>query len=497
MGVSVKRYRPVMFVGTGSGVGKSLLTAGLCRIFREDGLEPAPFKAQNMSLNSYVTPEGGEMGRAQALQAEACGLAPHVDMNPILLKPSGESRSQLILHGEARGDLSARDFFNGDRDFYFREAFSSFERLAVRHNPVVLEGAGSISELNLRDRDIVNMAMALKTGAAVYLVADIERGGIFGSVHGTLDLLRPEERRAIRGIVVNRFRGDRSLFDDGRQMLQQLAGVPVVGVIPHLSDLQLEEEDSLELQVRASKARPGFVNVAVVRHPRISNHSDFELLSRVPRIHLYYTDEPGQILEANLVVLPGSKNTMEDLSHLRDRGVDRAIAAAWNGGAHILGICGGYQMLGRSVHDPEGLESHQGTIDGLGILPLSTTLLAPKVTRQVQFRVGSSSIRHRGYEIHMGRSQVHGDLPSLFTLLNGGREEPEGICGERCYGTYIHGALDHPAVLEFLLNGLMGLDMQVSAEDWVSRRENSLKRLAAHLREHLDIAAIYREMGHA
>ena len=319
-----------MFVGTCSDAGKSILNTAFCRIFKQDGYRPAPFKAQNMSLNSYSTPEGGEIGRAQAVQAEACGILPHTDMNPVLLKPSTDQTSQVILNGKAVGNISAREYFrSGNKTQLFTEAVKAFHRLEENYNPIVLEGAGSISELNLRDRDITNMRMAKEVDAATYLVADIDRGGVFASVYGSVMLLPEEERCLIKGIIINKFRGDVSLFEEGRQIIRELTGVPVVGVIPYYKDIHIEEEDSVALEVKASAAVAGKINVAVIRLPRMSNFTDFNALERDGRFHLYYTDKAEEIGKADVIILPGTKSTIADLQAIYANGVAEAVVKAF------------------------------------------------------------------------------------------------------------------------------------------------------------------------
>jgi adenosylcobyric acid synthase len=342
-----------MFVGTASDVGKSVITTGFCRIFKQDGYHPAPFKAQNMSLNSYVTPEGLEIGRAQAVQAEACGIPCHTDMNPVLLKPTNDKNAQLVLHGKAAGHLSAAEYFlSGNRDNLFSEVTQAYHRLARSYSPIVMEGAGSISELNLKHRDITNMRMAMEAGADTYLIADIDRGGIFGSLYGTMALLTPPEKSRIKGIIINKFRGDPELFASGRTMLEELCQVPVVGVLPYFGDIFIEEEDSVALARKSNRAtgRTGDeagagavdagggrddrsvgakVNIAVILLDHLSNYTDFDRLEQDPRVHLFYTREAADISTADIIILPGSKNTLEDLLSLEENGVAAAIRRAF------------------------------------------------------------------------------------------------------------------------------------------------------------------------
>ena len=382
-----QHLRPIMFVGTCSDAGKSVINAAFCRIFKQDGYQPAPFKAQNMSLNSYSTPEGGEMGRAQVVQAEACGISPHTDMNPILLKPTNDKSSQVVLNGKPVGNMSAKDYFGiqNQKEELFKEAIEAFNRLEARYNPIVLEGAGSISELNLRDRDITNMRMAMKAGASTYLIADIDRGGVFGSVYGTIALLRPEERALMKGVIINKFRGDASLFEEGRNLLKELTGIPVVGVIPWFRDIKIEEEDSVALDMKNNTYKDGKINVAIILLKRMSNFTDFDVLEMDPRFNPYYTNNIDEIEKADIILLPGSKNTLSDLQSLRANGIAMAIIRAHKAGKKVIGICGGYQMMGVRLEDPESIEGNIPAIPGLGLLPQCTVIEQEKITRQSDF----------------------------------------------------------------------------------------------------------------
>lgn len=388
-----QHLRPIMFVGTCSDAGKSVINAAFCRIFKQDGYQPAPFKAQNMSLNSYSTPEGGEMGRAQVVQAEACGISPHTDMNPILLKPTNDKSSQVVLNGKPVGNMSAKDYFGiqNQKEELFKEAIEAFNRLEARYNPIVLEGAGSISELNLRDRDITNMRMAMKAGASTYLIADIDRGGVFGSVYGTIALLRPEERALMKGVIINKFRGDASLFEEGRSLLKELTGIPVVGVIPWFRDIKIEEEDSVALDMKNNTYKDGKINVAIILLKRMSNFTDFDVLEMDPRFNPYYTNNIDEIEKADIILLPGSKNTLSDLQSLRANGIAMAIIRAHKVGKKVIGICGGYQMMGVRLEDPESIEGNIPAIPGLGLLPQCTVIEQEKITRQSDFAFLPSS----------------------------------------------------------------------------------------------------------
>ena len=401
------KKRPIMFVGTGSDVGKSIIASGVCRVLMQDGYKPAPFKAQNMSLNSFVTDEGLEIGRAQAVQAEASGIPCHTDMNPILLKPTSEKSSQIVLNGKPIGTQTAQDFFLGNnKENLFKEAKLAFDRLSDKFEPIVLEGAGSISEINLKHRDIVNMRMAEYANACVYLIADIDRGGVFGSVYGTLELLEDWERKLIKGIIINKFRGDINLFTEGRKKLEALTGVPVLGVVPYARDIYIEEEDSVALNQKNYSATQGLINVVVVLLPHISNYTDFNLLERDDRVNLFYSREAQEIEKADIIIIPGTKNTISDLQFLRKNGLAKVILKAFDLNKKVIGICGGYQMMGLQVEDPCGVESVTNKIPGLGLIPLKTVLTEEKMTKQCQFKFKNSEEDCPGYELHMGISET-------------------------------------------------------------------------------------------
>ena len=348
---------PIMFAGTGSDVGKSIIAAAFCRIFKQDGYRPAPFKAQNMALNSYATPEGLEIGRAQAVQAEAAGVPCHTDMNPLLLKPQSDHTSQVVLNGKPIGNRHAYDYFRKEgREELRQEVHAAFDRLSARYNPVVMEGAGSLAEINLRETDLVNMPMAMHAKADVILVGDIDRGGVFASVYGSLMLLTPEERKRVKGILINKFRGDIRLFESGIKILEDLCGIPVLGVVPYYKDIHIEEEDSVALATKMVQAKRGKINVAVVLLRHLSNFTDFNVLERDPRVHLFYTNNVDELAKADIILLPGSKSTIDDLYELRRNGVAQAILRAHRGDATVMGICGGYQMMGQQILDPNHVE---------------------------------------------------------------------------------------------------------------------------------------------
>ena len=491
-----------MFVGTCSDAGKSVINAAFCRIFRQDGYAPAPFKAQNMSLNSYSTPEGGEMGRAQVVQAEACGIAPHTDMNPVLLKPTSDKGSQVILNGRPVGNLSAKDYFGSkaQKDELFQEAQQAFRRLESRYNPIVMEGAGSISELNLRDRDITNMRMARYAGADTYLVADIDRGGVFASVYGSIVLLPPEERKLIKGIIINKFRGDVSLFEEGKKIIRELTGVPVVGVIPYFRDIRIEAEDSVVLDSKSHSYQDGKINVAIILLNRLSNFTDFDVLEMDGRFNPYYTNNVDEVEKADIIILPGSKNTLADLQSLRANGIADAIVSAYKAGKKVIGICGGYQMMGIRLEDPEGVEGVLPAVPGLGLLPQVTILESEKVTRQSHFAflAGKKSVQKgfpcKGYEIHMGRTELLGDAPaSPVALLEDGREDGYYV-DSRCWGCDLHGIWDNPEVLDSLADGFTQKPLNTPF-DYTAFKESQYTRLADWVRKSVDMNYIYEQLS--
>ena len=512
----MKKLHPLMFAGTGSDVGKSIIAAAFCRIFRQDGYRPAPFKAQNMALNSYATPEGLEIGRAQAVQAEAAGVPCHTDMNPLLLKPQSDRTSQVVLNGKPIGSRGAYDYFRKEgREELRREVCAAYDRLAQKYNPIVLEGAGSISEINLREVDLVNLPMAMYAGADVILVADIDRGGVFASVYGSVMLLTPEERKHVKGILINKFRGDIRLFESGVKMLEELCGIPVVGVVPYYKDIYIEEEDSLALATKSLQAEQGKVNIAVVLLRHLSNFTDFNVLERDPRVHLFYTNNTDELAKADIIILPGSKSTLADLYELRRNGVAQAVIRAHREGTVVLGICGGYQLMGQEVLDPDHVEGEIERLPGLGLLPVSTRMTGEKVTRQVNFQLlescravvpqGNSSpsnfnnqpsashFQLKGYEIHMGSTvPVEGASASPLNRLESGLCDGY-IVDRTCMGTYIHGILDNPEFIDFLLEPFAG-KLSEAAETFNYRqfKEEQYDKLADHVRQHVNLPLIYK-----
>ena len=481
--------KPIMFVGTGSDVGKSIIAAGFCRILKQDGFSPAPFKAQNMALNSFVTPEGLELGRAQAVQAEACGIDCHTNMNPVLLKPTSDKSSQIILHGKPIGDQSAKEYFLGNnKENLFQEAQNAFSSLSKKHQPIVMEGAGSISELNLKHRDIVNLRMAQFADACVYLVADIDKGGVFGSVYGTIALLEDWERKLVKGIIINKFRGDISLFKEGRKKLEELTGIPILGVVPYAKDIYIEDEDSVALEQKSNLANTDKINVAVILLPHISNYTDFNLLERDERVNLFYSREADEIEKADIVILPGTKNTISDLQFLRKTGLAQSVLKAVDSNKKVIGICGGYQMMGEEVNDPYHVEGKIEHLPGLGIFPIKTSLAKEKTTEQREFKFKNIDTPCQGYEIHMGTSETQTSL-SLLQTSDG---ENEGyLLNETCWGTYMHGILDNQVVIDDLIGSISTKEPQSYAD---FKNEN-FNKLADVLRDSLDVDKIYAQLN--
>ncbi len=501
----MKSLHPLMLAGTGSDVGKSVIATALCRIFHQDGYSPAPFKAQNMALNSYVTADGLEIGRAQAVQAEAAGIPCEADMNPILLKPQSDHTSQVVLLGKPIGNKNAYDYWRHEgKDELRKEVHAAFDRLSQRFNPIVMEGAGSIAELNLRDTDLVNMPMARYADARVILVADIDRGGVFASAYGSIMLQDEEDRNRIKGIIVNKFRGDMRLFEDGRRMLEDVCGVPVLGVIPFMKDIHIEEEDSQNLTLSSPREREnldnipslgggrGRLTVLIIRLPYISNFTDFDALERDPRIELSYTDKADELKHADIIILPGTKSTLNDLRWLHQSGMAEAILRARREGKTILGICGGYQMMGQTIEDPNHVEGPVASMSGLGLLPIHTIMAQEKTTRQTTFklRIDSSEVL-KGYEIHMGRTNAtEGEMQGLVQFEDG---TTDGYFqDEHCMGTYIHGILDNRAFVDFLLRPFADrIGRHHETNDYQTYKQQQYDLLADRVRQYLDMDKLY------
>jgi adenosylcobyric acid synthase len=499
-----------MLQGTASSVGKSLLTAALCRIFHEDGHRVAPFKAQNMALNAAVTSSGGEIGRAQAVQAEAAGIAPTVEMNPILLKPEGAMRSQVVILGRPAGSMTWSDY-QKMRAALIRTVDDCIAKLRAAFDVVVIEGAGSPAEINLRSQDLVNMHVAAAADAPVLLIGDIERGGVFAHLAGTLELLPPEERARIAGLVINKFRGDAALLKPGLDYLEARYRLPVFGVVPFVERLRISEEDSVALEARRSAPSQGTgeLQIAILRLPGISNYDDFSALEHEPGAVVSYVEDEQAIRRADLVIVPGSKSTMRDLAWLRRLGLDRSIRERAAAGGLTLGICGGCQMLGERIEDPEGVESEQRTTDGLGLLPLTTRFERTKRTSQVRATVDSGSFlgtrsgadELHGYEIHMGRTIAARDAASPFRVISRNGEPcdaPDGAVSPNhtTVGTMLHGIFENDAVRAGLLSLLRKRNgLPEPQGPLVASRDAEYGRLAAVVRTSLNIAEIKRISG--
>ena len=489
--------KAIMVQGTMSNAGKSLLAAGLCRIFRQDGYRVAPFKSQNMALNSFITGEGLEMGRAQVMQAEAAGIEPSVDMNPILLKPTNDVGSQIIVGGEVWGQMSAREYFAVKKSL-MPEVMKAFDRLAANNDIIVIEGAGSPAEINLKDDDIVNMGMAKAAGAPVLLAGDIDRGGVFAQLYGTVKLLPEDEQHMVKGLIINKFRGDESILTPGVRQIEDLLHIPAVGVIPYMR-LDVDDEDSLSERLHNKAA--DLIDIAVVRVPRLSNFTDFNVLDGVEGVSLRYVESVRQLGNPDLIILPGTKNTMRDLLWMRQNGLEAAILHHAAAGGAVLGICGGYQMLGRTLSDPLGVEEG-GSIAGMGLLPTDTVFSEHKARTRVTGAFGQmegvfaglSGLELEGYEIHMGVTTGAAPIAQLTDAVSGERRADGGQSGN-VYGSYVHGVLDRPGVAGAIISALAarkGVDPAMLGK--VSDAEHKQQQydiLAASMRAHMDMKKIY------
>jgi len=498
-----------MVQGTASSVGKSVITAALCRILRQDGWSVAPFKSQNMSLNSFVTSSGGEMGRAQVVQAEAAGVEPTVDMNPILLKPESDNRSQVVVRGKPLRRLSARAY-DAQKPRLWSVVTAALARLRRAHEIIIIEGAGSPAEINLRDTDLVNMRVARHCQAPVMLVGDIDRGGVFASLVGTLELLEPEERALVRGMIINKFRGDFSLLEPGLTWLEARTDLPVAGVIPYDHDLRIAEEDSMALeQRRRLKTQPTFLlDLAVIGLPHLSNFDEFAPLEQEDGVRLRYV-EAGDVLGCpDAIILPGTKSTLDDLAYLKRTGLAQEIVAQARQGRPVIGICGGYQMLGESLRDPNRREGRRSQAVGLGLLPVATTFRAVKSTHQVKARVvsGRGLLRRArgllvvGYEIHMGRSRG-AYITAPFQVTERSRrpcEDSDGCISlaGNVLGTYIHGLFHNAPVRRAILRELAARrGRRLPANGAVRSQDEAYDHLATLVRSHLDMGLVYRLLG--
>lgn len=499
--VAVQKPKALFIGGTGSDVGKSIINAGLCRIFARKGWTVAPFKAQNMALNSAVTPDGGEIGRAQALQAAACGLEPHIDMNPVLLKPNSDTGSQVIIHGRPLGNMTVREY-HAYKPEAFQRVTESYQRLAAQVDLVVLEGAGSIAEINLMEHDITNLKAAALADAPVLLVADIDRGGVFASIVGTVELLSPTERAQLKGIIINKFRGDASLLKSGLETIEDRTGLPVLGVVP-VGLFHLPEEDSVALTRKQPVQKSG-IRIGVVKLPRISNYTDFDSLEREPDVVLQYLEKPEQIDGLDLLILPGTKSTLADLEFLQETGLAAAIRSYHMAGGRVIGICGGFQMLGDKISDPDGVESERAEATGLGLLDVETVLKPGKQTHQVKARFQQAAYAAgfggmadvTGYEIHAGESECGIMSRPLLQLLSRSGEPVNISDGAvsadgRVWGTYLHGFFDDDQVRYAVLAPLRaGRGNAPAPHSTQQSLDAELDKLADHLETHLDIDQI-------
>ena len=493
MAQTIQKAPCIAIMGTGSDVGKSIIVTALCRYFVHQGLKVAPFKAQNMSNNSGVTPEGLEMGRAQIVQAEAARIAPHVDMNPVLLKPTSEVGSQVVLLGRVSENTTAADY-HAKKETLFNTAAAALDRLRAAYDMLVLEGAGSCAEVNLMQNDIVNLRMADHAQAPVILVADIHRGGVFAQIVGTLECLNPEQRDHIKGFIINRFRGDIGLFENGVDWIEHKTGKPVFGVLPWYDHIHIEPEDSVVIEQprRVIFEQTGKPSIAVIRLPHISNFNDFDPLSALAGLSVFFLEKVQDLANFRAVILPGSKNTRFDLEWLHTSGWAQKIKEYARQDGHVLGICGGYQMMGDYVNDPDGIEGQPGTTNGLGLLPVDTELKAPKVTTLTQFcRLDAQGA---GYEIHMGQTQRKGGEP-LFQVSERNnipiRDEDGCIQSEsNSMGTYIHGIFDNPAIMQFWLDHVGLEDIEISQLEGSEARNRDYDLLADHFKQYIDVAKI-------
>lgn len=493
--------KAIMVQGTMSNAGKSLLAAGLCRIFKQDGYKVAPFKSQNMALNSFITKEGLEMGRAQVMQAEAAGIAPSVLMNPILLKPTNDVGSQVIVNGEVLGTMSARDYFRYKKKLV-PDIMKAYETLAAENDIIVIEGAGSPAEINLKEEDIVNMGMAKMAKAPVLLVGDIDRGGVFAQLIGTVQLLEKEERDMVKGLIINKFRGDKTILEPGVKMLEEKSGISVVGVAPYMQ-IQVEDEDSLTERFDKNQ-EIGQIDIAVIRTPRISNFTDFNPFESIPGVSLRYVKTPGELGNPDLILLPGTKNTMGDLKWLRESGMEALILKEASRGTLIFGICGGYQMLGETLSDPYGVEEG-GSMKGMGLLPIETVFTKEKTRTRVRGTIGTitgpyaglSGAETEGYEIHMGETVLKEGAKSVLSITDTvtGQQKADGAYRDNVFGTYVHGVFDKEECAEALVRLIgekKGLDVSsLTGVDFAAFKETQYDILADTLRRHLDMKKIY------
>lgn len=489
----------IMFQGTGSTVGKSIVTAALCRVLNDEGYKVTPFKSQNMALNSFVTVEGKEMGRAQVVQAEAARIRPMVEMNPVLLKPTSDMGSQVIVNGEVYSNLSASKYY-GHKKYLMNEVLKSYKKLDEAFDVIVIEGAGSPAEINLRKNDIVNMGLAEKVDAPVILIGDIDKGGVFASIYGTYMLLSEDEQKRIKGYIINKFRGDVKLLEPGLDMFYERLPIPCLGIIPY-STITIDDEDSVtDRFVKKTEAK---IQIGIVRLPYLSNFTDFTAFELEPDVGVMYITKAGEFEEADMIIIPGSKSTIRDLEYLKQTGIDQLIYKAHKAGKHIMGICGGYQMLGKEVSDPNHVETKADMVEGLGLLDIKTIMAKEKMTVQSTGCVMTNpknildeTLLVEGYEIHMGKTELSADMVPFIRMSDG---QTDGCINQEgtVYGTYLHGIFDRKDLRNALLNQIRRGKSMASQEavDYTELKEKSYDDLACLIRENLDIKKIKEIAG--
>ncbi len=488
----------IMVLGTMSNVGKSLLTAGLCRVFKQDGYSVAPFKSQNMALNSFITKDGLEMGRAQVMQAEACGIEPEAAMNPILLKPTDNIGSQVIINGTAVGNMSAKDYY-AYKIQLMPQIMKAYDYLSSKYDIIVVEGAGSPAEINLKENDIVNMGMAKAANIPALLVGDIDRGGVFAQLLGTLDLLDADERNMIKALVINKFRGDKEILKPGLDILEQKSGKPIVGVMPYIN-CSLDDEDSLSRRFEKKQAL-GLVDIAVIRLPRISNFTDFNAFECIDGVNVRYVSDVYDFGEPDMIIIPGTKNTIEDLIWLREQGLEAKIKQMHSKNKIIFGICGGYQIMGEEISDPTGQE-HKGSVTGMGILPVKTYFMQDKTRTRVKgtFKNVTGALAQlngmeiEGYEIHIGVGNYTANVDCLTEISDGACLKNDGISLGNAYGTYVHGIFDSEGIASAIVSAILkqkGINEHVVSFNMAEFKERQYDILADGVRENIDMKMIY------
>lgn len=488
----MRRAKAIQLCGTGSGVGKSVIAAGFCRIFLQDGFRVCPFKAQNMALNSFVTKEKGEIGRAQAVQAAACRIEPDVDMNPVLIKPTSDIGAQVIIRGRPYGNMKAKEYIKHKKNFR-KIVRKSFTRLSREYDVVVIEGAGSPAEVNLKQHDLVNMKMAAYAKAPVILVGDIDKGGVFAWLIGTLELLAKKERKIVKGFIINKFRGDKKLLKGGIDFLEKKTGIPVLGVIPYYRNIRIPEEDSAQLEIRKQKIVNTKINIAVIGLPHISNFTDFDGLENEPDVNLCYVRDANKLDGPDIIIIPGTKNTISDLKYLKKSGLAKRIKSSISNCRSLIlvGICGGYQMLGEKICDRHKIESNEEEISGLGLLPIVTNLGREKVLNQVKGTEIATGLEVRGYEIHHGRTQNFRPVFKIPNRLDGGISK-DG----RVWGTYIHGVFDEDNFRRHFLNRIrLKKGWRPLKKTAAFNSDNEFDRLSNLLRKNINIGQLYKILG--